>query len=213
MTHLSTSSMRIFSPSLYTTPLPSSQPGVVNSPESEDVTSGTAATTKSTDTKKINGQTDKLDRTEILEIEKLKQRDREVTAHEMAHIVAGGPYVRGGATFQYQYGPDGHRYAVGGEVSIDMSQIPEDPEATIAKMRTVIRAAMAPASPSSQDRMVAAKASRVATDAQMELIQLKMALATTGYRKTAETVSANESPSVKPKGAVPESGGALHLIG
>ena len=48
-------------------------------------------------------------------------------------------------------------YATTGEVSVDTSAIPNDPEASIEKMRTVIAAALAPAEPSSQDRQVAAK--------------------------------------------------------
>ncbi len=101
-------------------------------------------------------------------IVKLKARDREVKAHEQAHIAAGGQYVRGGASFDYQTGPDGEKYAVGGEVSIDVSKESEDPGATIAKMQVVIRAALAPANPSSQDRSVAAQATRIESEARMQ---------------------------------------------
>ena len=38
------------------------------------------------------------------EVERLQERDREVRAHERAHMTAGGSYVRGGATFEYQRG-------------------------------------------------------------------------------------------------------------
>lgn len=92
------------------------------------------------------------------EVQKLQQRDQDVRAHEQAHIAAGGAYVKGGATYQYQKGPDGKMYAVGGEVSIDTSPVKGDPRATIAKMETVKAAAMAPADPSGQDRSVAAQA-------------------------------------------------------
>ncbi len=105
-------------------------------------------------------------------LQKLQARDREVRAHEHAHMVAGGPYVRGGPSYTYKTGPDGKRYAVGGEVQIDTS--PEkDPEATIRKMETVKRAALAPAKPSSQDRMVAARASMEEQKARMELMEQK----------------------------------------
>ena len=87
----------------------------------------------------------------------LKKQDREVKAHEAAHIAAGGAYVRGGATYSYQSGPDGKRYAVGGEVSIDTAP-EDDPNATIRKMQAVRSAALAPANPSGQDRSVAAAA-------------------------------------------------------
>lgn len=107
---------------------------------------------------------------ELKQIDELKLRDREVKAHEQAHIAAGGQYVRGGAHFEYQTGPDGERYAVGGDVSIDVSKESDDPQATIAKMRTVIQAAMAPANPSSQDRAVAAKAARIEMEARAEAL-------------------------------------------
>ncbi len=101
-------------------------------------------------------------------LQELRSRDREVRAHEQAHIAAGGAYVRSGASYQYQEGPDGHRYAVGGEVSIDTSE-ERDPRATIRKMDTVIKAALAPAKPSAKDRAVAAMARAKKVKAQMEL--------------------------------------------
>ena len=41
------------------------------------------------------------------EVKELTKRDQQVRAHEQAHIAAGGQYVKGGATYQYQKGPDG----------------------------------------------------------------------------------------------------------
>lgn len=105
-------------------------------------------------------------------ITELKARDQEVKAHEQAHRAAGGQYA-GAASFTYQSGPDGVRYAVGGEVQIDISPVPNDPEATITKMNVVKAAANAPAEPSSQDRRVAAEAQRVITQAQAEISQEK----------------------------------------
>ncbi|MEJ5244629.1 MAG: putative metalloprotease CJM1_0395 family protein [Bacteroidota bacterium] len=100
-------------------------------------------------------------------VEELKRRDQEVRQHEQAHIAAGGSLVRGGANFNYQVGPDGKQYAIGGEVQIDVS--PEDtPEATIRKMQQVQRAALAPGDPSPQDRAVAAMASRMEAQAASE---------------------------------------------
>ncbi|BCO09530.1 hypothetical protein GF1_19060 [Desulfolithobacter dissulfuricans] len=98
----------------------------------------------------------------------LKQRDREVRSHEQAHLANAGGYARGGASFSYQTGPDGRRYAVGGEVPIDISR-ESTPEQTIQKMRTVRRAAMAPANPSSADRNIAATASKKEGEALREL--------------------------------------------
>lgn len=103
------------------------------------------------------------------QVEQLKQRDREVRQHEQAHLAAAGGNAIGGPTFEYQTGPDGKRYAVGGEVQIDTSPVEGDPEATIAKMQQIRAAALAPANPSAQDRQVAAQAAAEARDARAEL--------------------------------------------
>lgn len=106
-------------------------------------------------------------------LEELRQRDAEVRAHEQAHISAGGPYVRGGANYRYQTGPDGRQYAVGGEVSIDTSAVPGDPEQTEQKAQTVRRAALAPANPSAQDLKVAASASQMEAEARAEKLRAR----------------------------------------
>ncbi len=100
---------------------------------------------------------------------KLRQVDREVRAHELAHLMAAGPYARGGPHYEFVRGPDGKLYAVAGEVKIDTSPVPGDPQATLEKARAIKRAALAPANPSPQDRMVAALADRMAAQAMMEI--------------------------------------------
>lgn len=110
-----------------------------------------------------------LTEAEQRQVEDLQARDREVRAHEQAHLVVAGPYARGGPTYTFQAGPDGQRYAVGGEVSIDTAPIPGDPAATIRKAQTVRRAALAPAEPSAQDRRVAAAATQLEIQARQEL--------------------------------------------
>ena len=107
------------------------------------------------------------------EVEALQKKDREVKAHEMAHMAAGAGIVRGAPTYEYQAGPDGKRYAVGGHVNIDTA--PEkDPEKTIQKMQQVKRAALAPADPSGTDLAVAAKASRVESEARSDRVEEKI---------------------------------------
>jgi len=61
---------------------------------------------------------------------------------------------------------------VGGEVSIDTSPEPGDPEATLQKMRRVRAAALAPAYPSSQDLKVASNAASQAAKAMAEITRL-----------------------------------------
>jgi hypothetical protein len=109
-------------------------------------------------------------RLEQLEIAKLVSRDQEVRTHEQAHAAVGGRYA-GAPSYTYERGPDGKRYAVGGEVGIDTSPIPNDPEATLRKMEVVIRAALAPAEPSAQDRQVAAQAQAQMAEARALLAQ------------------------------------------
>ncbi len=107
---------------------------------------------------------------ELRILESLKARDTKVRRHEMAHIAAGGQYITSGAHYQYEKGPDGNNYAVAGDVSIDTSPVPGDPEATIAKMHKVEQAALAPTDPSPQDKKVAAESSFVAAKALSELM-------------------------------------------
>ncbi|MGR9116801.1 MAG: putative metalloprotease CJM1_0395 family protein [Gammaproteobacteria bacterium] len=116
-------------------------------------------------------QTEKLSLEEQRQIQVLKTRDGEVRAHEQAHLNAAGGFATGGASFTFQTGPDGKRYAVGGEVHIDTSPIPGDPEATLSKAETIRRAALAPASPSSQDFSVAASAAGLALNARIDLLK------------------------------------------
>jgi hypothetical protein len=109
---------------------------------------------------------------EVQYLEQLKQTDRDVRQHEMAHQIAGGAYT-GGASYEYEVGPDGKRYAVAGEVPIDYGPVPGDPQATIEKMQTVIAAAMAPADPSPKDYQVAAQARQYLLEAKLEAAMLR----------------------------------------
>lgn len=101
----------------------------------------------------------------------LKARDTEVRAHEAAHLAVAGQYATSGMNFTYQSGPDGRRYAIGGDVSIDASAIAGNPEATLKKAKQVQAAALAPAEPSAQDQRVAAQAVQMMSKARLELQQ------------------------------------------
>lgn len=103
-------------------------------------------------------------------IRQLQQRDREVRTHEAAHAAVGGRYA-GHPTYQFQRGPDGQQYAIGGEVAIDVSKVPGDPEATLQKAEQIRAAALAPAQPSAADMKIAQRAQMMATEARMELAQ------------------------------------------
>jgi len=136
---------------------------------------GTEASPESTDSAKANaanpGARD-LDQAELQVLADMQRRDQEVRAHEQAHKAAGGAYA-GAISLSFERGPDGKNYAVGGSVSIDVSPVPNDPDATIQKMRQVQAAALAPASPSAPDRRIAAIAARTIALATAELTQQK----------------------------------------
>ena len=103
-------------------------------------------------------------------VDDLKERDAEVRRHEQAHKAAGGQYA-GSISYTYQAGPDGRRYAVGGEVPIETSPVAGDPDATIRKLQQVRNAALAPAEPSAADQAIAARASQGIQQARAEKAQ------------------------------------------
>lgn len=102
------------------------------------------------------------------QIQALAARDREVRAHEQAHAAVAGQYASS-PTYSFVRGPDGVSYAVAGEVNVDTSPIPGDPEATLRKAQQLRRAANAPAEPSAQDGRVAALAAQMELEARAEL--------------------------------------------
>lgn len=133
----------------------------------EDNPRGTGAKTVRPETAGAK-ENPELSAEESQQLEKLKARDREVRAHELAHLAAAGSLATSGASFTYQRGPDGASYAIGGEVQIDTSS-GRNPEETIRKAQIIRAAAQAPAEPSGQDRSVAAKASQMEAKARAEL--------------------------------------------
>lgn len=157
---------------------------------------------------------------EEAEVQDLRERDAEVRRHEQAHAAAGGQYA-GAPTYEYERGPDGALYAIGGEVRIDTSPIPGNPEATIAKMQTVRRAALAPAEPSPQDQRVAALAQREISAARAELRdeqaaeRARVAEEREAERGTPDATSASDAtgPSASATGQPPQSVEAILQVG
>lgn len=124
------------------------------------------------------------------EIKMLAARDREVRTHEQAHMAAGGQYA-GAATYQYQRGPNGVNYAVGGEVPISTSK-EATPEATLRKAQIIRRAALAPAEPSPQDRKVAAMAMQMESAARTEIARERKSQV-----EEADVASADRDPTAR----------------
>lgn len=141
-----------------------------------------------------------LSKEDQLIVQKLKQRDLEVKAHEQAHLSAAGNLASGGASFTYTQGPNGVRYATAGEVNIDTSVVEGNPAATIRKADAIRRAAMAPLSPSSQDQLVAAKATAIASQAKADLsdqIQQQQKAESGLYSEQSSKVTSDASVSIK----------------
>ncbi len=138
---------------------------------------------------------EELSKQDQAKVQQLKKRDLEVKAHEQAHLSTAGSYATSGASFTYTTGPNGVRYATGGEVSINTSEVDGNPAATLRKADAIRRAALAPASPSSQDHQVARNATVMAQQARTELIELAQEeknAKETGGTKEAQAIAENE---------------------
>lgn len=103
-------------------------------------------------------------------VAKLKARDAEVRAHEQAHISAAAGISASAPTFEYQTGPDGKQYAIGGEVTVSFVEV-KDPKENIANAEAMLASALAPSQPSSQDMAVASSAEKIIADAKQELAE------------------------------------------
>lgn len=129
----------------------------------------------STPTSTIASSTEQNKTEEQQELEitrELAQRDREVRTHERTHASVGGQYTTA-PSYTYERGPDGRMYAVEGEVRIDTSPVPNDPQATLEKAEIIQRAALSVSEPSSADRAAASQARAMAAEARAEMVQQK----------------------------------------
>lgn len=141
--------------------------------KSEQSGNGSAETTEDTEAQGNENKSNSEIFAEQQEVKSLKRRDQEVRSHELAHAAVGGPFT-GAPNYSFEVGPDGKKYAVGGEVSVDLAPVDGDPNATIAKMQKVHAAALAPANPSIQDTRVAASAAKLIAQAQSELAAIAL---------------------------------------
>ena len=86
-------------------------------------------------------------------LEKFKNKDSQVKVHEQSH--AG--LAVSGISYNYQQGPDGKMYAVGGSVRLDTS-MPNDPQAAQNKLDKLQKAAVSSSDPSAADLSIANQA-------------------------------------------------------
>jgi hypothetical protein len=140
----------------------------INDPEPSKESEATAQEKDELDNK-LGPEGQELSPEEQQMVRELEARDREVRAHEAAHVAAAGG-LAGSPSYSFQTGPDNKQYAVGGEVSIDTSP-GRTPEETVMKAARIRAAAVAPADPSGQDMSVAAAATQMEMKARMEISQ------------------------------------------
>jgi len=165
---------------------PTAQKGAQNptAPDSSSKTTAGKRDANQLGTKQLTPDQERL-------VQELAESDAKVRAHESAHQAAAGS-LAGAVSFTYETGPDGKSYAVGGEVSVDMSS-GRTPEETIAKAEQILSAALAPADPSPQDLVVAAEAAQMEAVARQEIVQEEMAaLSANKDVSTAATASASD---------------------
>lgn len=84
-------------------------------------------------------------------LEKFKQTDAKIRSHEQVHASIG--HTTTPISYNYQQGPDGKMYVVGGSVRFDTS-IPSDPKAAIFKLDQLQKAASSVAEPSGADNTI-----------------------------------------------------------
>ncbi len=101
---------------------------------------------------RLQGNQNDLDPAQREHLRRLQARDRRVRAHEQAHNLAGGGQVAPAVRYRYQTGPDGRRYAVGGQVHAPAGG-GGSPEKALEHSADLRRAAVAPTRPSYQDRI------------------------------------------------------------
>lgn len=140
-------------------------------PDTSKIASNNTGTAQKQPSKTATSKEQQLSEEEQKIVKQLQARDLHVKMHEQQHLSAAGAFAVGGPTYHYQTGPDGKAYAIGGEVHLDVSEVPNNPEATIAKAQTLRQAALAPADPSGADRSIAAAASQMEAKARAELLQ------------------------------------------
>ncbi len=129
---------------------------------------GTTGNTQANGSQNSGSASVQLSQEALALVSKLQTIDSHVRAHEMAHLIAADGLATGGPSFQYQRGPDGQNYAVGGEVGIDTSA-GRTPQETLRRADIIAAAALAPSDPSGQDYAVAAKARQMAIEAQIAI--------------------------------------------
>lgn len=100
-------------------------------------------------------------------VDRLRQRDAQVRQEEQAHAGTAGA-MAGPIIYEYATGPDGRRYAVGGSVSVRLSNPSGDPAKFADAAAKLSAAANAAHNPSAADLSAARKGYQAAAAALAE---------------------------------------------
>ena len=111
-----------------------------------------------------------LSAAEKAHIAELLQRDGQVRQEENAHAAIAGS-AAGPIQYEYQRGPDGRMYAVGGSVPIHAENPSGDPAEQRRLAGKIAAAAMAAINPSAADYAAASTAYRAASDVMTQASQ------------------------------------------
>ncbi len=87
-------------------------------------------------------------------LDKFRNKDVETRTHEQAHASIG--HTTSPISYNYQEGPDGKMYAVGGSVRLDTS-LPTDPKAAAFKLDMIQKAAAGVAHASPADAAISSQ--------------------------------------------------------
>jgi hypothetical protein len=75
--------------------------------------------------------------------------------HEEAHKAAAGDCAIGDIQYKWERGPNGYSYTLCGSLQLEAGINPAQPEASLHRMEEIARCALAPATPSKHDHLVA----------------------------------------------------------
>lgn len=120
------------------------------------------------------------------EVARLRGQERDVRRHQVFKAAVGGAYVSA-ASYQFDIGPDGHRYIVGGESPLDLSPVENNPRATIQKMQRVRAAATLGIRPTRADRNATFVSVRTEGSARSQIARM-MELRDAGTRRAGAVV-------------------------
>ncbi|MCP4269219.1 MAG: hypothetical protein GY777_27230 [Candidatus Brocadiaceae bacterium] len=122
------------------------------------------------------------------EIEKIRKNSRNVKRRELVYRAVVGNHVRGAASFQYETGPDGMKYAIAGHTAIDTRPIINNPEASIRKAQAIKRTKI--------DQSVAVEVEKMEREARLALKekQRKESVETTKADNTEDTIDTTSPP-------------------